>query len=85
MQRIKELERELRRKNAALAETAALLVLRKRGQCDLGHGRGRMTSASDRRSVLALIDTVRAGARQSAACNELGVCIRKIQRWHHRL
>lgn len=45
-----------------------------------------MTSPSDRRSVLALIDTaVRAGARQSAACNELGVCIRTIQRWHHQL
>jgi hypothetical protein len=33
--RIKELERDLRRKNAALAETAALLVLSKNGHRDL--------------------------------------------------
>ena len=31
-QRIKQLERELRRKEAALAETAALLVLRKKAE-----------------------------------------------------
>ena len=31
-QRIKELERELRRKDAALAETAALLVLKKKAE-----------------------------------------------------
>ena len=31
-QRIKQLERELRRKDAALAETAALLVLRKKAE-----------------------------------------------------
>jgi len=30
--RIRELERELRRKDAALAETAALLVLKKKAQ-----------------------------------------------------
>lgn len=30
--RIKQLERELQRKNAALAETAALLVLRKKAE-----------------------------------------------------
>ena len=34
--RIKDLERELARKDRALAETAALLVLRKNGSRDLG-------------------------------------------------
>lgn len=37
-QRIHELERELRRKNAALAETAALLVLKKKVQAIWGDG-----------------------------------------------
>ena len=35
-QRVRELERELRRKEAALAETAALLVLRKKAQAIWG-------------------------------------------------
>ena len=34
--RIKELERELRRKDKALAETAALLVLKKKAQAIWG-------------------------------------------------
>jgi transposase-like protein len=37
-QRIKELERELRHKEKALAETAALLVLRKKAQAIWGEG-----------------------------------------------
>ena len=36
--RIKELERELRQKEKALAETAALLVLRKKAQAIWGDG-----------------------------------------------
>ena len=36
--RIKELERELRRKDKALAETAALLVLKKKAQDIWGNG-----------------------------------------------
>jgi hypothetical protein len=35
-ERIKQLERELRRKDAALAETAALLVLRKKAEAIWG-------------------------------------------------
>ena len=37
-QRVKELERELRRKEKALAETAALLVLRKKMEAIWGDG-----------------------------------------------
>jgi len=44
----KDLKRELRRKEAALAETAALLALRKKARAIWG-GRGRMISTSDRR------------------------------------
>ena len=42
--RIRELERDLQRKNNALAETAALLVLSKKSSGDLPQGRGRMTA-----------------------------------------
>jgi len=45
--KIKDLEKDLRRKNAALAETTALLVLRKK--------RGAMTLASERRQIIDLI------------------------------
>ena len=38
--RIRELEKELRRKDAALAETAALLVLKKKAQAIWGDGGG---------------------------------------------
>ena len=41
-----------------------------------------MTSAPDRRHIIALIDeATAAGARQSAACAELGLHERSLQRW----
>jgi hypothetical protein len=71
--RIKQLERELRRKDAALAEAAALLVLRKKAEALWGEGRGRLISAPDRRETLQLIEeAVAAGARRAQACEEAG-------------
>ena len=41
-----------------------------------------MTSTSDRRDIVALIDkAMAAGARQAAACAELGLSERTLQRW----
>ena len=41
-----------------------------------------MTSAADRRDIVSLIDeAMAAGARQSAACAELGLSKRTLQRW----
>lgn len=54
--RIKELERDLRRKEKALAETTALLVLSKRTGGDLPTGRGRMISLEDRRSIARAVE-----------------------------
>jgi len=46
-------------------------------------GRGRLHGVEDRRRVLELIEeAVAAGARQSAACRELGLDRRTVQRWH---
>lgn len=43
-----------------------------------------MTSASDRAIIIELVDeAVRAGARQSKACEELGLTTRTLQRWTH--
>jgi putative transposase len=45
-------------------------------------GRGRLHGAEERRRVLELIEeAIAAGARQSAACRELGVNERTVQRW----
>jgi len=45
-------------------------------------GRGRLHRVEERRRVLALInEAVDAGARQSAACGELGLHVRTVQRW----
>jgi transposase InsO family protein len=45
-------------------------------------GRGRRHGVEERRRVLELIDeAVAAGARQSAACRELGLDRRTVQRW----
>jgi len=41
-----------------------------------------MTSAADRREMIALIDdAMTGGARQAAACDELGLDARTVQRW----
>ena len=79
--RNKELERELHRKDKALAETAALLVLSKIGG-DLPRPRGRMTRPEDRLALIDLITEARAGgSRQAPACIVAGVDPRTVQRW----
>lgn len=48
-------------------------------------GRGRLHGVEERRRVLELIEeAVAAGARQSAACEELGIDARTMQRWRGR-
>ncbi|WP_437180630.1 IS3 family transposase [Microbulbifer thermotolerans] len=81
--RIKELEKELRRKDKALAETAALLALRKKLDALWGEGRrGRLTPAPERQQwILWIEEAVAAGARKRAACEEIGISLRTLQRW----
>ncbi|WP_422398599.1 IS3 family transposase [Vibrio breoganii] len=80
--RIKELEKELKRKDAALAETAALLELRKKLNGLLGGRRGALTTFPDRRYYIKLIDeAVASGARKKQACQEIGLSLRTLQRW----
>ncbi|MHC8400965.1 IS3 family transposase [Pseudomonas sp. MDT1-17] len=81
--RIQQLERELLRKDKALAETAALLVLRKKPQRLLGdRQRGHLTSLPERQLLVAwLIEAIVAGARKIRACQEVGLSLRTLQRW----
>ncbi|TYL47931.1 hypothetical protein FXV75_08285 [Marinomonas sp. IMCC 4694] len=80
-QEIKQLQKELNRKDKALAETAALLVLKKSG-CHLGFRRGQLTSVKERQQIIALITEAQlAGARQAKACELLGLSAKTLQRW----
>lgn len=75
---IKQLQSELRRKEKALAEAAALLVLEKSPGA-LGVPRGRKIG---RREVITLIDEACSdGARLSEACRVPEITARTLQRW----
>jgi hypothetical protein len=76
-----QLKRELVRKEKALAEAAALLILQKKVPCALG-GRGQMTALAEREQVISLVaEAVAAGARQGPACASISLSERTIQRW----
>ena len=78
----RDLKKELRRKEKALAETAALLVLKKKSGVDLGGARGRLITAEDRKQVLVLVaEAVHNGCRKKKACEALGLSLRTVQRW----
>ncbi|MFC3377334.1 IS3 family transposase [Rugamonas sp. CCM 8940] len=80
--RIKQLEKELLRKEKALAEAAALIILRKKGPGDLGGSRGRLTGTPDRQVAMDLIEQAAgSGCRRAAACAELDISLRTYQRW----
>ncbi|WP_353892476.1 IS3 family transposase [Proteinivorax hydrogeniformans] len=81
-EKAKELKKQLRQKEKALAETAALLVLRKKADANLGGPRGRLISSSDRVKAVELIDEARInGARLAPACEVLSISVRTYQRW----
>ncbi|MFP3559472.1 IS3 family transposase [Paraburkholderia sp. SIMBA_049] len=76
-----QLQRELKRKEKALAEAAALLVLFKKVSGAV-RGRGRMSSPEERATLRELVDeATTAGARQARACAVLGLSARTVQRW----
>ncbi len=79
---IKRLEREIQYKDKALAETAALLVLKKKSNGDLGGHRGRLVTGQERLEAIRLIEEARDnGARLEPACEVLNLSPRTYQRW----
>lgn len=80
--RAKTLEKDLQKKEKALAEAAALLLVKKKGPSDLGGPRGRMISLSDRALAVELIqETNQNGARLALACKELHISVRTYKHW----
>ncbi|PNQ58498.1 IS3 family transposase [Vibrio agarivorans] len=81
---IKALKKELRYKEKALAETSALLVLRKKPESLLrGRGRGRLTSTDERQTLISLIhEAVDNGSRLPNACLETEIDLRTYRRWY---
>jgi transposase-like protein len=83
-QRIRELERELNRKDKALAETAALLVLAKKVHALWGD-EDDDTSGRSGQMILSLVDeAVRSGARLQKACEVIELPARTLQRWREQ-
>lgn len=77
----KELKQELRRKEKAPAEMAALLTLKK-SERDLGGERGRLISPAERGNAMSLIqEALKEGTRLSPACATIGISLRTYQRW----
>ncbi len=71
---IKRLQQELRRKDKALAEAAALLIASKKDPGLMGRVRGGLTSPADRRKALEILDgAVAAGPRAREVAALLGV------------
>lgn len=76
--RLRELEKELTRKDKALVEAAALLKV----QCPLGQQRGRLTPLPERQKIISLVrEAVAHGTRKIRACQCIGISIRTLQRW----
>ncbi|WP_259220277.1 IS3 family transposase [Serratia sp. BIGb0234] len=78
-----QLTREIARKDKALAEAAALLILEKKFKALFGGGRrGRMTRSGDRQKVMTLVqEAVDGGVRLAQACKRIGLSLRTLQRW----
>ncbi len=73
--RIRQLERELARKEKALAEAKALLVLKKSADTLRG-GRGRRHERREREVILELISAAQGTAmRLAPACRVLGISV----------
>nr|WP_279025411.1 IS3 family transposase [Gibbsiella quercinecans] len=79
----KQLKRELVRKEKALAEAAAILVLRKQLRDFLrGNRRGRLTSGTERQVLMGYVrEAMVSGARLSVSLTEAGLSERTWRRW----
>ena len=80
--RIRRLERELARKEKALAEAAALLILKKNVDPLYREDEDDDTTGENEKSSSPCISEAQAsGARLAPACRMLGISARTIERW----
>ncbi len=82
-ERIRQLEQELRRKDKALAEAAALLILQKKLDAYWSNvDEDELTSLPERQQYVAWWrEALEAGARKHPAAEALGLSLRTLQRW----
>ena len=78
----KHQDKELERKEKALAETASLLVLSKKARRIWGGGPGKLINPQDRPEAVELIqEAVAGGARVVKACEVLGIAPSTYTKW----
>lgn len=79
---LRELEKELLRKDKALAEAAAFLMLREKFNVPPGQQWGRLIHLPERQKIINLVsEVVSSGARKTQACQCIGISVRTLQRW----
>lgn len=79
---VSKLKAELARKEKALAEAAALLILQK----NFGNiGTGKVEEEKKRKILAAVEETIQNGARLSKACDAIGICERRYRRWRRNV
>ncbi|NOT80856.1 MAG: hypothetical protein HOP07_17865 [Bacteriovoracaceae bacterium] len=77
-----ELIRELKRKDKALAEFAARVVLLKKSHLFVWSGRGQLVCSDLRAICIELIKEANLnGCRKEIASKDCGLCIKTIERW----
>ena len=80
--KLQRLEKQLARKDKALAEAAALLVLGKKARRDVRGPRGRLIGLEHRLTTVALIKAaVNTGARLYKACAVAHINVSTYRRW----
>jgi transposase len=78
----KFLKKEIKLKDKLLAERIGLLARQKKSLPDLNQRRGRLTMTDERNKLADLVNEARKnGARQSEACDIIGISKRTLQRW----
>ena len=78
---VRRLQKELQRKDKALAEAGCAARAPKKSPTHLG-GRGRRHGPERRKLIVELVgEAVSSGARLDAACRVIGLSTRTIQRW----
>lgn len=75
-------DREIARKDKALADAATMLMLSKKPR--RSGGKGKLISAHDRREIVSLVELGQSkGLSQRQSCEAVGITPRTLQNWRH--
>ena len=77
-------DREIARKDKALADAATMLMLSKKAEAIWGGGKGKLISAHDRQEIVSLVELGQSkGLSQRQSCEAVGITPRTLQNWRH--